>query len=81
MKRLGALFVLLAAFAARGDFDFNAGADLRIRQELMENVPGLPNGGVLAPVRRGKFTNHMRFRPRVWGEVQFGSEDVGNFRI
>ena len=81
MKCLGALFVLLAAFAARGDFDFNAGADLRIRQELMENVPGMPGGGVLCPLVRNKFTNHMRFRPRVWGEVQFGSEDVGNFRI
>ena len=26
-------------------FDF--GADLRIRQELMDNVPGLPGGGLL----------------------------------
>lgn len=67
--------VLLAALA------FDAGADLRIREELMENVPGLPGGGVLNPARRGKFTNHMRFRPRVWGEFKFGSESIGNFRV
>ena len=79
--RLLAIFAALLAGWAQGDVDFDAGADLRIRQELMENVPGLPNGGVLAPVRRGKFTNHMRFRPRVWGEVKFGSEEVGQFRL
>ena len=71
----------MAAFAALGDVGFDAGADLRIRQEMMENVPGLPNGGVLSPVRRGKFVNHMRFRPRVWGEVTFGSESLGRFRL
>jgi len=72
---------MLSALAAHGDIGFDAGADLRIREELMENVPGLPGGGVLAPVRRGKFTNHMRFRPRVWGEVKFGSESAGDFRL
>lgn len=67
--------VLLAALA------FDAGADLRIREELMENVPGLPRGGVLSSARRGKFSNHMRFRPRVWGQIKFGSESIGDFRI
>ena len=81
MKRAVALLAGVAALSALGDVDFDAGVDLRIRQELMENVPGLPNGGVLAPVRRGKFSNHMRFRPRVWGEVKFDSESIGNFRI
>ena len=76
-----ALGALLAVVAAHGEVDFNAGTDLRIRQELMENVPGLPGGGVLSPAVRGKFSNHMRFRPRVWGEVSFGSEDVGRFRL
>ena len=79
--RLLAIAVALTAGLAQGDVDFDAGADLRIRQEMMENVPGLPHGGVLAPVRRGKFTNHMRFRPRVWGEVKFGAEEVGQFRL
>jgi len=51
---------------------FNAGADLRIRQELFENVPGLPYGGVLFPGVRQPFTNHMRFRPRVWAEIKAG---------
>ena len=81
MKKTVALLLGTAALGVYGAVDFDAGADLRIRQELMENVPGLPNGGVLAPVRRGKFTNHMRFRPRVWGEVKFGSESAGNFRL
>ena len=67
--------LLLAAFT------FDAGADLRIRQEMLDNVPGLPNGGVLMSERRSGFRNHMRFRPRVWGEVRFGSEEVGFFRL
>ena len=59
----------------------DAGADLRIRQELMDNVPGLPNGGVLLPQARGKFTDHIRFRPRVWGEVKGTTENWGDWRI
>ena len=60
---------------------FDAGADLRIRQELMDNIPGLPNGGVLMPQARGKFTNHMRFRPRVWGEMKGTTENWGAWRL
>ena len=65
----------LAAAAAFADgaeaeesdmFDF--GADLRIRQELMDNVPGLPGGGLLPRAPRSGYRNHVRFRPRVWGE-------------
>ena len=70
MKRLllcAALTVTVAS--ARGGLSFDAGADLRIREELLENVPGLPGGGVLMPLRRGPFTNHVRFRPRVWGDL------------
>ena len=47
---------------------FSFGADLRIRQEIMNNVPGLPGGGVAMPLERGSYRNHVRFRPRVWGE-------------
>ena len=43
------------------------GGDLRIRQEMMNNTPGLPGGGVAMPLERGKFRNHLRYRPRVWG--------------
>ena len=71
----------LVALGARGGIDFDAGADLRIRQELMQNVPGLPNGGLLMRARRGPFTNHMRFRPRVWGEVKGTTEHWGSWRI
>ena len=66
---------------AQGGIDFDAGADLRIRQELMQNVPGLPNGGLLMRAPRGPFVNHMRFRPRVWGEVKGTTEHWGSWRI
>ena len=81
MKRLVGIVVLASALGAQAELDFNAGADLRIRQELMQNVPGLPNGGVLMPQARGKFTNHMRFRPRVWGEVKGTTENWGEWRV
>ena len=60
---------------------FDAGADLRVRQEMMENVPGLPNGGLLMRASHGKFTNHMRFRPRVWGELKGSTENWGSWRV
>jgi len=69
------------ASAYAGEWSFDAGADLRIRQELMENVPGLPDGGVLYPHVRRPFTNHMRFRPRVWGETGLKTEDLGDWRL
>ena len=72
---------LLLATGAFGAVDFDAGADLRIRQELMENVPGLPGGGLLSPDVRGKFTNHMRFRPRIWGELKGVTENWGSWRV
>ena len=59
---------------------FNAGADLRIRQELFQNVPGCPNGG-LVRTPCGRFTDHVRFRPRVWGELKLDTEDHGKFRV
>lgn len=60
---------------------FDVGADLRIRQELVKNVPGLPNGGLLMRSVRGPFTNHMRFRPRVWGELKGTTENWGSWRL
>ena len=83
MKRCAATLLAVAtASAAFGEgFDFDAGADLRIRQELMDNVPGLPGGGLLLRAPRGGFRQHMRFRPRVWGEMSFGNENVGMFRL
>ena len=35
-----------ASEAEESVFGFNAGADLRIRQEIMHNVPTLPGGGM-----------------------------------
>ncbi len=79
---IAGILAAAAAAAAHGDgFEFEAGADLRIRHELMDNVPGLPGGGLLLRAPRGDFRQHMRFRPRVWGEVSFGNEEVGMFRL
>jgi len=71
----------LSASLAEGGVGFDAGADLRVRQELIQNVPGLPNGGVLMPKARSGFTDHMRFRPRVWGDLKLETEDAGKYRI
>lgn len=76
MKKL----VILSAFAALttvafADLEFNAGADLRVRQELIRNAPiAQPNQGPTgynAASKVGKYTNHMRYRPDIWGEVKF----------
>ena len=50
--------------------EFNMGADFRVRQEIMGNVPGMPKGGRLLAAPRRKFQNQVRFRPRVWGELK-----------
>ena len=77
------LTILAALFAlvARGGVDFDAGADLRIRQELMDNVPGLPGGGLMLKAPRSGFANHVRFRPRVWGELKGETENWGKWRV
>ena len=77
------LILVFAVFAssAMADVSFDAGADLRIRQELLKNVPGLPNGGLLLPMKRTGFTQHMRFRPRIWGEMKGTTENWGSWRV
>jgi len=47
----------------------------------MENVPGLPGGGVLNPAVRNSFKHHMRFRTRVWGEVRGDAGEYGTWRL
>jgi len=73
---LGLLFLpqlMMSAEAAEAEepssVAFNAGADLRVRQELMDNVPGLPGGGLLQRAAGGPYRNHMRYRFRAWGEL------------
>lgn len=71
-------FVCLMAVQAEetnSPFAFDAGADLRIRQEIMHNVPTMPGGMVGKPgVYRNKTKNQMRFRPRVWAELKAGDK-------
>lgn len=74
---IGALFAADAPQGVEGgDGDwirFNAGAGLRVRQEIMHNVPAA-SGGVLGRpgVYRGKTKNQFRFRPDVWMELKLG---------
>lgn len=59
--------------AGESAISFDAGAALRIRQEIIHNVPSAP-GGVLgrAGKIRSKTKNQMRFRPEVWMELKAG---------
>jgi hypothetical protein len=63
------------------EFDWSIGADFRVRQEIMDNIPGHPgNPGSAFPAASGKNNNWFRFRPRVWTEL--GNDDFGlYFRI
>lgn len=60
--------------ALAGDaWDFDAGADFRLRQEMMDNLPGNPNGPyAVLPAVRSKNKNHIRIRPRVWFAAENG---------
>jgi hypothetical protein len=46
-----------------GGLSWDGGADVRIRQEAMDNLPG-------AKGTASKNANYLRIRPRVWGEVK-----------
>ena len=50
----------------------DAGADIRVRQEIMHNVVGNPGGaGAMMRAPYKKDINHFRFRPRVWGRLDY----------
>lgn len=72
-KLVFTLVVAASTLAAFADLEFNAGADLRVRQEFIRNAPRAnPHGGSYAagPKTTGYY-NHMRYRPDVWAEVKF----------
>ena len=53
-------------------FQTSFGADLRIREEIMHNVPGLPGApGGMMPRAYKKNINHLRVRPRVYGQIDY----------
>ena len=56
-----------------GSLEFDFGADLRVRQEMMDNIPGNP-GDIysVSTAKRGGNKNQIRIRPRVWFEVEGG---------
>ena len=57
-----------------GGFAWSVGGDFRLRQEIMDNIPGNPNeiGGAYS-AKSGKNLNWLRGRPRLWS--RFGSEE------
>jgi hypothetical protein len=78
MKKIAVMLsAALSAAVVFSQITFDAGADLRVRQEFYDNAPLLPGDGrpghsglQNAPgEKRGNYVNRMRFRPRVWGEV------------
>ncbi len=82
--KTGVAAVLAVAFACRAETNavplgtaaeasalaFDAGADLRVRQEIMHNVPGLPGApGAVLPRAYKELQNHIRYRPRAWARL------------
>ena len=86
MKNLFPFFVFAAVHAVGGQTNavpettfepetglkVDAGADIRVRQEIMHNVVGNPGDpGAMMPRAYKKDINHIRFRPRVWGRLDY----------
>ncbi len=72
---MNAFLLICAALFSNPDsgWEFDAGADLRVRQEILHNVPMLPAGGMQSSgAIRGKTRNHFRIRPRIWAQVKMG---------
>lgn len=66
----------VAAPDRNSSLKFDAGADFRLRQEIMHNVPGLPGApGAMMPRAYKEAQNHIRYRPRVWARLD--TEDFG----
>ena len=71
MSPLGGVF----AEEAEPGLVFDAGASLRVRQEIIRNVPAAVNGMLGRPGQtRGKTRNHFRFRPSVWMQLSDAEE-------
>ena len=61
------------AVLEKTDWSYDFGADLRVRQEMMDNIPGNPGGAYsVLPAKRSGNKNQIRIRPRVWFELEGG---------
>ena len=69
---------LSAPEPARGEgVALSAGGDFRVRQEIAGDIPGLPgNPEAMMPRESKEELDHIRFRPRVWGRMDFGPYGV-----
>ena len=79
MKKISRVLAVFVSVTASGAFAettnsvvVNAGADLRVRQEIAHNITGLPGApGAMLPRASKKALNHIRFRPRVWASASW----------
>lgn len=69
---LCAAFAAAAIASARAGAVFDAGADMRVRQEFYDNIPALPGGGVVSHSVAGTYANRFRFRARAWAQIGDG---------
>ena len=69
MNRLFAVALAGAVLplAARAESGLDAGADIRIRQEFLENVP---YGGYMGDGGPSPYMNWLKFRTRVWARAE-----------
>ena len=70
-----------AAVKEQESWFWNFGADLRVRQEIMDHIPGHPGDpGGAYPTPAGRNLNWIRIRPRAW--TRFGTESANiYFRV
>ena len=79
MRRIAVLLsTVFAVVISGGAVDFDAGADLRVRQELVDNAPLLCGDGKIGNhgisstpgIKSAGYINRMRYRVRAWGELK-----------
>lgn len=69
---ISTVFSAVGAYASTNSVAVDAGADLRIRQEIMHNITGLPGApGAMMPRAYKKDINHIRIRPRIWAKASW----------
>lgn len=69
---LGGVIFAAAAVGETGGLAFDAGADFRMRQELMHNVPGLPGEpSAMMSVPYKSHANQIRYRTRPWARLDW----------
>ena len=53
-RAVTSIALVLATLCASAEVSFDMGADFRVRQEIYDNAPGLPGGGLNSTSVRGR---------------------------